>query len=105
MTGVGGIASTVTVAVAEGMLWHPLVSDTSTKKLPFDITRIVWLVSPFDHKYESEGLDVRSKLSPSQKLTGPDAVITGCAGAGLAVTRTGSDGTLLQAPSSNTVTV
>ena len=87
------------------MLWHPLGSVTCTKKFPFDITRIVWLVSPFDQRYDEEGLDVRSTLSPSQKLTGPDAVITGWVGEGLAVTRTGSDGVLLQPSPSNTLTV
>ena len=86
------------------MLRHPLVSVTCTEKFPFDFILIVWLVSPFDHRYVEEGLDVRSTLSPSQKLTGPDAVITGWA-VKLTVTSTGSDGMLLQRASSNTLTV
>jgi len=86
------------------MLWHPLISVTCTKKLPLDFTLIVWLVSPFDHRYDEEGLDVRSTLSPSQKFTGPDAGITGWA-VKLTVTSTGSDGMLLQPASSKTLTV
>jgi len=38
------------------------------------------VVSPFDHRYVSPALEVRSTESPGQKLVGPEAVIVGALG-------------------------
>ena len=65
---------------------HPLAFVTVTAYEPDAVTVIDCVVAPFDQRYEAEAGAVSVTLAPAQNVVGPDAVMTGVAGAGLTVT-------------------
>ncbi|KAF5062229.1 hypothetical protein DSECCO2_307050 [anaerobic digester metagenome] len=85
---------------------HPERSLTVTENTPLEVTRMLWVVSPFDHRYEAYPAGAeRVTLPPAQKLSGPSGVITGVEGKGFTVTLISAEGRLVQPKASVTVTL
>lgn len=54
---------------------HPFTSVRVTEKVPEAVTVIDCVVSELFQRYSTPGVDVRTTLSPSQKVVGPSGVI------------------------------
>ena len=79
-------ASTVATAIAEVSEMQPLLSITTTLKLPELVTYMVLVVSPVDHKYEKPGVLERITESLKQTVVGERNEIVGVEGFGKIVT-------------------
>jgi hypothetical protein len=89
MTGVDGLALTVTVVGAEVAL-QPLAFVTVTLHEPVVVTLIDCVVAPFDQRYDVPAFAVSVTLPPAQKVVGPAALIE-AAGSAFTATFTGCD--------------
>jgi hypothetical protein len=79
MVGVAGIGFTVTIVPADAAdIQPPLV--TVTVYVPAVVTVIEGVVAPVDHTLPVAEDEVKTTLSPVQKVVGPPAVMVGVAG-------------------------
>lgn len=92
MTGCAGSLLTVTVTGSDGTLEHPYEFIIRTVCTPLDDASMLLVSAPLDHIYPVPRVDVSVTLPPSQKVSGPPAVITGLEGSGLTVITVITDG-------------
>ena len=86
MVGAAGRGLILTVTGSETDDEQPLASVMDTEKVPACKTLIRRLRAPLLQLYCAELVESRTVLSPSQKVRGRSAVITGLLGRGLTVT-------------------
>ncbi len=103
--GASGGVKRLTVSSDEESLRQVVASVTCTENIPAVFTRMVWVVSPFVHRYVVPKLELRFTESPGQKSTTPEAVIVGGAGGVLIVTSVAEEATLQQPSGLLTCTV